>query len=103
MESNICGNCANFKPGDGEKMFNCTCARHAGLGYGIQVRADTQACEAFVPIRDSYAPARAALKEQPERKEPLEPVGLCSVGKRTLILVVVLAIILDSWMLYTCA
>ena len=103
MSSNICGNCGNFKPEPGDRLFNCTSARHAGLSYGMQVRADTWACEAFAPFTASSAPALAQPKDRLPRKEPLEPVGLCSVGKRTLVFVVVLAIILDSWLLYTCA
>ena len=103
MSSNICGNCGNFKPGHGERFFDCTGAKHAGLSYGMQVRADTRACEAFAPFTASSAPAAARPKDRLPRKEPLESVGLCSVGKRTLVFVVVLAIILDSWLLYTCA
>jgi len=44
-----CGNCQSFNPKPGEKFFNCTNARHAGLKYGMQVREDSRACEAFVP------------------------------------------------------
>ena len=43
-----CGNCQNFNPKPDEKFFDCTSAKHAGLKYGMQVRADSQACEAFV-------------------------------------------------------
>ena len=103
MSSDICGNCSSFRPGRGERLFNCTVARHAGLGYGMQVRADTQACEEFVPIGATDVPVLVRPKNEPERKEPLEPVGLCPVGKRTLILVVALAIVIDTWLLYTCA
>ncbi len=103
MSSDICGNCGNFKSTQGERFFNCTSAKYAGLSYGMQVRADTRACEAFAPFTASSSPALALPKDRLQRKEPLEPVGLCSVGKRTLVFVVVLAIILDSWLLYTCA
>lgn len=103
MGSNVCGNCGNFKPEPGEKFLNCTGARHAGLSYGMQVRADTRACEAFVPFEASATPALVQPKEQLPRKEPLEPVGLCTVGKRTLVTVVAVSILLDSWLLYTCA
>lgn len=44
-----CGNCQSFNPKPGEKFFNCTNAKHAGLKYGMQVRADSQECEAFTP------------------------------------------------------
>ena len=97
MGTGICGNCANFKPEPGKRFFDCAMARHAGLGYGMQVRADTRSCEAFAPFEAHVAPASIP------RKEPLEPVGLCSVGKRTLVLTVSLSIILVSWLLYTCA
>ena len=103
MSSNICGNCGSFRPKRGERLFNCTAARYAGLSYGMQVRADTQVCEAFVPIGATDGPVPFRPKSEPERKEPLEPVGLCQVGKRTLILVVALAIVIDTWLLYTCA
>jgi len=103
MSSNICGNCVNFRPGSGERFFSCTGAKHAGLSYGMQVRADTRACEAFAPFTASPSPFLALPKDRLPRKEPLEPVGLCSVGKRTLVMVVAVSILLDSWLLYTCA
>lgn len=103
MGGSVCGNCGKFRPKTGERFFNCISAKQTGLSYGMQVRVDTWACEAFVPFQSSSAPATVQPKDQLPRKEPLEPVGLCSVGKRTLLLVVVLAIILDSWLLYTCA
>ena len=103
MGGDVCGNCGRFRPGVGERFFNCTGARHAGLNYGLQVRADTRACEAFVSFEASSASVPAQPHERLPRKEPLEPVGLCAVGKRTLISVVALAIVIDSWLLYTCA
>ena len=69
----------------------------------MQVRADTQACEGLEPIGATDVPVLVRPKGETERKEPLEPVGLCSVGKRTLVFIVVLAIVIDSWLLYTCA
>ena len=44
----VCGNCQNFKLEKDKKFFNCLSARHGGLKYGMQVRVDSQACEAFV-------------------------------------------------------
>jgi hypothetical protein len=43
----VCGNCKNYKPEKDKKFFNCNSAKHAGLKYGMQVRVDSQACEAF--------------------------------------------------------
>ena len=103
MGGDVCGNCGKFRPEAGERFFNCAGARHAGLNYGLQVRADTRACEAFVSFEASSASVPAQPHERLPRKEPLEPVGLCAVGKRTLIIVVALAIVIDSWLLYTCA
>ncbi len=48
-QQDTCGNCQNFKPKPDEKFSNCTEAKHAGLKYGMQVRADSRACEAFMP------------------------------------------------------
>lgn len=48
-ENTKCGDCQNFKVKEGEKSFNCTKAVHAGVKYGMQVRADSRACDAFVP------------------------------------------------------
>ncbi len=42
-----CGDCANFAPKPDEKFFNCAAARHSGLRYGMQVRADSRGCEAL--------------------------------------------------------
>jgi hypothetical protein len=44
-----CSDCRHFAPKPDQKLFNCTAAKHAGLGYGMQVRADSRACDAFVP------------------------------------------------------
>ena len=97
MSSNICGNCGNFSPVPGEKYFNCGSSRHAGLSYGMQVRADTRACEAFV------APESATTAAAEQRKTPMETMGLCSWGELSLVLSVLLMIVLVSWLLYTCA
>jgi len=97
MGSNICGNCANFKPKPGEKLFNCTSAEHAALKYGMQVRADTRACDAFVPYTASPPPAPVPPEER------RRPVGLCPRGRRILVLGLVMAVLLVSGLLYTCA
>jgi len=97
MGSNICGNCGNFKPKPGDKLFNCTSAEHAGLKYGMQVRADTRACDAFVPYTASPPPAPVPPTERQR------PVGLCSRGRRILVLGLVMAVLLVSGLLYTCA
>ena len=48
QEQNIkCSDCRYFNPKPGDKFFNCTSAKHAGLSYGMQVRPDSRACEAF--------------------------------------------------------
>jgi hypothetical protein len=44
----LCGACKHFKLEEGKKFFNCTSAKHANLKYGMQVRIDSQACEAFL-------------------------------------------------------
>ena len=99
MNSNICGNCGNFSPLPGEKFFNCSSSRHAGLSYGMQVRADTRACEAFV----APEPTTSSGVVVEQRKTPVETVGLCSWGELSLVLSVLLMIVLVSWLLYTCA
>ena len=78
MSSNICGNCQNFKPRKGDKFFNCTSAKHAGVKYGMQVRVDSRSCDAFLPYRTSPeprpppAPAIQA-KPEPEPEPKIEP------------------------------
>jgi hypothetical protein len=44
-----CGDCKKFKLPQGEKFFNCTKAMHAGVKYGMQVRSDSRACDAYEP------------------------------------------------------
>jgi hypothetical protein len=44
-----CGDCQHFKPKTDEKFYNCVAAMHSGIKYGMQVRADSRSCEAFVP------------------------------------------------------
>ena len=104
MSSEICGNCNYFKPKTGEQFFNCLVAKHAGLDYGMQVRADSRSCDAFVPfgVSDSFAivqPESTLVQSQSDN--PV--VGLCSLGKGVLLGTVVLAIAIDSVILYTCA
>ncbi|MFC1847818.1 hypothetical protein ACFLXV_00700 [Chloroflexota bacterium] len=108
MSSNVCGNCSNFIPKPGERFVNCTEASHGGLSYGMQVRPDTRACDAFMSIGididvplQAIQPAR--LTEDTQPVESSEPVGLCTVGQKSLVASVSVAIILVSWLLYTCA
>lgn len=96
MPGDICGNCGNFRPGAGERFFRCTRAKHAGLRYSMEVRADTRACEAFIP-------QSSANPQVPGRKEPMETVGLCSWGEMGLVASVAMMVVLVSWLLYTCA
>lgn len=119
MGSNICGNCGNFKLRPGERFFNCTSAEQAGIKYAMQVRADTRSCDAFVPfgvsMSASAAPApmpprkRAASGGRPLREERLpsgerqRPTGLCPRGRTLLVLSLVIAVLLLSWLVYTCA
>lgn len=104
MSTNVCGNCSNFKPKSGESLFNCTDARHGGLAYGMQVRVDTRACDAFRPYeRPSVPSAPAGQSRVVPLDDRIEPAGLCEWGKTGLVLSVALAILLVSWLLYTCA
>jgi hypothetical protein len=48
VKASVCGNCQSFKLEKDKKFFNCVNAKHGGLKYGMQVRVDSQACEAFV-------------------------------------------------------
>jgi molybdenum cofactor biosynthesis enzyme MoaA len=48
VQQSVCGNCQSFKLEKDKKFFNCLSAKHGGLKYGMQVRVDSQACEAFV-------------------------------------------------------
>ena len=43
-----CGNCQSFKLEKDKKFFDCIDAKHGGLKYGMQVRVDSQACDAYV-------------------------------------------------------
>ena len=100
MTSNICGNCSAFSPGEGQKFFNCTVARHAGLGYGMQVRADSRACDRFSALSRS---PEVVPGPQVQRPKTAEPPGLCTLGQRSLVLAVAFSILLVTWLLYTCA
>jgi hypothetical protein len=48
VTQSACGNCRSFKLEKDKKFFNCLNAKHGGLKYGMQVRVDSQACDAFV-------------------------------------------------------
>lgn len=101
MSSNACGNCGNFRPQKGARFFNCTSAKQAGIGYGMQVRADTRACDSFAHSDPSSAPKSPLLRER------AEPSNLQSQRKTRLklafLIALVMAIVLLSWLLYSCS
>lgn len=113
MSTNICGNCESFRPKKGERFFNCTRARHAGVSYGMQVRADTRSCDAFTPFKPSPAPTPSTAPRPASRQTKqarvlpaegiMRPLGLCRWGKAVLIIALVIAILVFSWITYTCA
>jgi len=108
MTNNVCGNCGNFELKSGESFFNCTRAKHAGLSYGMQVRPDSRACEAFTShdIDISQQPKPVPRIKEIKAEDILEnsePVGLCTLGQKSLVASVSVAIVLVSWLLYTCA
>lgn len=97
MSIDSCGDCINFKPEKNDKFFNCTCAKQAGIRYGMQVRADTRKCDAFVPLSPAPMPKPLPSKG---RAQPAE----CQIWKRIFFLIVLLiAILLLSWLIYACA
>ena len=103
MSSNICGNCFNFKPKQGEKFFDCTSAVHAGLKYGMQVRPDTRSCDAFAPLKAATPPKPTPIPAPTAKRARPRPVGLCPWGRVILLSAIILIILLLSWGIYTCA
>jgi len=106
MSGNICGNCRNFKPKPGDKIFNCLVARHAEVTYGMQVRKDTASCDAFAPLQASApAPSKKIAQPAPQsRKEPPSRRGLlCPWGRTVIIVALVLLLLLVALGIYTCA
>jgi len=113
MSTNICGNCENFKPKKDERFFNCTFAKHAGVSYGMQVRADTRACDAFSPYRPRSStpsttmpppiqkPAAKSARKQPDDRQ--RPTGLCPWGRVILIAALVIVILILAGLAYMCA
>ena len=97
--SSVCGNCANFKPAKGDKFFNCTFAKQAGVRYGMQVRADTTSCEAFAAPAKQPKP-QPAVKAAPIKKEP-PPRGLCTWVRVVILAAIILALLLLAWGAYT--
>jgi len=103
MSSNICGNCANFKPKPGEKLFNCTVAQMAGVKYAMQVRADTRSCEAFSPLKQpqtSKPPPKPPPPTTTKRAQP--PPALCNWGRLILIAAIIIIILLIAFGAYSC-
>ena len=102
MISNICGNCGNFKPKQGEKLFNCTVAQNAGVKYAMQVRADTRSCESFSPLKQPPT-LKAAAKAPPPATKRTQPSGvLCNWGRLILIAAIVIIILIIAWGAYSC-
>lgn len=102
MSSNVCGNCGNFKPERGAKFFDCTKAQHAGLKYGMQVRADSRACDAFVPVKGAVAQEAKPAGGGAPGGTRQETAKLCPWVKIALLVVLVIAVILLSWGIVTC-
>ncbi len=105
MSSNVCGNCANFKPKQGENFFNCTFAKQAGVSYGMQVRADTRSCEAFTPIPIKPPPKpQAAVKPAVSTTKRVAPPrgGLCKWGRLILVATILIIIVLIAFGAYSC-
>lgn len=90
MSSNKCGFCRNFKPKKGAKFFDCTSAKQGTLKYGMQVRADTRACDAFAPSTPSPMPS----------KERAQPVWRGLWWKALLLILLLILIGLLCWGLY---
>lgn len=103
MSNNICGNCANFKPKPSEKFFNCTKAIHAGVDYGMQVRADTRSCDAFEPLKPPGVPKPAPKTIKAPAKATPQAAKLCPWGRLIMLAAIILIILLLSWGIYTCA
>ena len=103
MSSNICGNCANFRPNRGDKFFNCTKAVQAGVNYGMQVRPDTRSCDAFEPLKAATPPKPTPIPAPTAKRDRSRPVGLCPWGRVILLSAILLIILLLSWGIYTCA
>lgn len=105
MSSNVCGNCANFKPKAGAKFFDCTVATHEGVKYGMQVRSDTSACDAFSPLRRPLNPQTttkpAQRQSRPKETEPGR-VMLCNWGRVLAIAAIIILIIIIAVVAYTC-
>jgi hypothetical protein len=97
--ANVCGNCANFKPKQGERFFNCTYAKQGGVKYAMQVRADTRSCEAFTPLNPPSKPPTKA--PPPKRAEP-QPRGLCPWGRVIMLAALIIIILLIAFGAYTC-
>jgi len=97
MKGNVCGNCRNFKPKPGGKFFNCTRAEHAGVKYGMQVRADTRSCDAFLPAGVPPMSASVPLGER------AQPAGFCPWRRILLLLAALIAVLLASWSIYLSA
>lgn len=102
MSSNICGNCANFKPKQGDKFFNCTYAKQAGVSYAMQVRADTRSCQAFAPVTQSPKPQTAKPAPPAKRTEP-QSGRLCPWGRIMLIAAIVIIVLLIGYAAYRCS
>lgn len=104
ITSNVCGNCANFKLKQGEKFFNCTFAKHAGVPYAMQVQANTRSCEAFSALGQPPKPqttVKSAQKPTPPKRIEPRLTGLCTWGRFILLAGLVIAIILLGWGAYS--
>ena len=101
--ANVCGNCANFKPKQGDKFFNCTYAKQGGVKYAMQVRADTRSCEAFSPLGQPPKPAATAQPKTPAAKRSEPPPGrLCPWGRIIMLAAIIIIILLIAFGAYTC-
>jgi len=104
VRANVCGNCSNFKPKQGDKFFNCTYATQGGVKYAMQVRADTRSCEAFSPLSQPSKLPPKAQPTPPLTKKRAQPGrgGLCPWGRIIMLAAIVIIILLLAWGAYTC-
>jgi hypothetical protein len=105
ISSNVCGNCANFKPRQGDKFFNCTFAKQAGVPYAMQVRADTRSCEAFSAFQQPPKPqtdAKTAVKPPVPRKAAPQSPQVCNWLRLIIVAVLIILIVLIAWGGYSC-
>jgi len=101
-QSEYCGKCTHFKPNQNGMFFNCLYAKHAGVNYGMQVRSDSRACDAFSSPKYQANPKTTVRPPQQQQRAEPPHRRLGAWQKIVLVAAIIIIVLLLAWAVYAC-